>query len=93
MHYQLHKMEIYHKYFIFILGNMIQRFIVSCTSAEILNQWLNFLQSYNVRSLSPASNTSRSTLNRISPSHGLQTRSSHSPTNFLHTNVSIIFFE
>lgn len=87
-------MLITHKYFIFILGNMIQRFVVNCASAEILNQWLNFLQSYNVRSLSPASNTSsRSTLNRISPSHGLQTRSSHSPTNFLHSNVSIIILK
>lgn len=78
--------------FIFILGNMIQRIVVICNSSEILNQWLNFLQSYNVRCLSPVSNPStKSTLNRISPSHGLQARTSHSPTNFLHSNVSILY--
>lgn len=74
---------------------MIQRIIVICTSADILNQWLNFLQSYNVKNLSPVSNAvSRTTpSNRVSPSHGSQIRtSSLSPTNLLHTNVSIDLF-
>ncbi|XP_054712680.1 rho guanine nucleotide exchange factor 7-like isoform X2 [Uloborus diversus] len=64
-----------------VSGHMIQRFIVVCSTPDALNQWLNVLQNYKVKCLSPSPNSSFVSLSHPSPSHAAQLKVSPTTNN------------